>query len=126
MAEVVKWILTDTTTLDTWTFEINPNEGAAPEYRKNTSFTGTTAPDGRTLVSEGQDNVPDFPFSGTLLTQTQHDARVEWFDRRTIIKITDDFSRDWYVWIEGLRLERLRKHNYPWAHKYSVSAKIVE
>lgn len=126
MPLVVKWVFTDPTTLDSYTLEINPNEGAAPERTKNVVTSGTTAPDGRTLIAEGQDNPTRFDFSGTLLSQEQHDALVAWYDRRTIIQITDDFERTWNCYIDRLKLTRLRKHNYPWAHSWSMGTVIVE
>lgn len=125
MAPVVKWVFTDTVTLDTYTLEINPNEGAAPERAKQLANTPTVAPGGRPILSEGQDNPTRFDFSGTLLSEEQHDALWEWWDRRVIVKITDDFERDWYVYIERLRMTRLRKHNYPWAHSWSMGTIVV-
>lgn len=125
---VNKWIFTDISlaTPETYTFEINPLEGSAPSYRKNIETSATTAPDGATLLFEGNDQPRKFDLSGSLVSQEQHDALVEWFQKRVVIQVTDDLLRDFNIYIESLDLSRRRATNHPWSHSWKMTAFLVD
>lgn len=124
---VTRWVFTDPTVPESWTMEINPNEGAAPAYKKNLTHKSTAAPDGQTLIFEGQQDPQSFNFSGVILSQTQYDKLVEWFKKRTLITITDDLLRTWVVYIESFEPKRKAptKPDYPYRHDYSMSTVVI-
>lgn len=121
---VNKWLFQDLVTLDEYQFEINPNDGAAPSRQKRTTQSSSSAPGalGKPLLFEGRDDLDRFDFSGTLLTQAQFDALNEWYDKRYLVRVTDDFLIERNIYIEGVSFKRLRKHNHPWAHTFDVKA----
>lgn len=119
---VVRWIFTDAVVPETYTFEINPNEGGSPTYKKNVIFKNTAAPNGKTLIFEGRDDPATFSFSGTLLSQAQYTAFQTWFLKRRQITITDDLSRSFSIYITSFDPKRVRAANNPWKHTYTCEA----
>lgn len=122
----IAWVFHDPVTLDSYSLPVNPNSGASPEFAKNASRKTTTGPGGATLIFEGADEPQSFNFSGTILTQEQYEAFVEWWDKRRIIQITDDLGRDWNVYFQSFRPTRKISTNFPWRHEYSVEAVVVD
>lgn len=123
---VVRWRFEDPVTAEVHTFSINPSEGGSPSFAKTFMTESTSAPDGKTLVMEGRDQVQRLSFSGTLLTEDDYNTFVEWFSKRRQIKITDDLSREYMVVFEAFTPNRQRAASRPWKHSYSVSAIIVD
>lgn len=123
---VVKWLFEDPVTMESYTFDINPNTGGSPAYEKNTLYKNTCAPDGKVVIAEGLDNPQKLSFSGVLLFQEQYDAFVTWWDKRYQVYITDDLGRQFSVEIDTFTPTRERAVHYPWKHSYSVDATIVE
>lgn len=123
---VVKWQFNDPATLETHTFEINPNEGGSPEYTKNIQYRNTSAPDGKTLLFEGRDNPQTLEFSGVLLTESQYNMFRDWWDKRYQVYVTDDLGREFSIVIEAFIPKRERAFHHPWKHSYTVRATIVD
>lgn len=123
---VVRWKFDDPITLETWIWEVNPNEGGTPTYKKQMTYTQTTAPDGKTLVFEGADEPQTLTFSGTLLSQSQLDTLVTWYKKRHQIKLTDDLGREFWIYITGFAPKRIRNASQPWKHTYEINATIVD
>lgn len=123
---MAKWEFRDDMTLDTYTFEINPNEGGSPTYVKKINFEATTAPDGQTLIYEGQADPRKMSFSGTVLTRDQYEAMVEWFGKRVPIHLTDDLGREFMIFITSFQAQRQRAVHYQWKHTYTVDATILD
>lgn len=123
---VVKWRFDDPVTLDSHVFEINPNEGGSPDYTKNIQYRNTSAPNGKTILFEGRDNPPSLEFSGTLLTESQFNMFVEWWNKRYQVEVTDDLGRQFTIVIESFSPKRERAFHYPWKHSYTVRAIIVD
>lgn len=121
---VVRWTFYDGT--DTYTFEINPDTGGSPAYAKTITSQSTLAPNGKTLVFEGTDQVPKFEFSGTILTEAHFNAFLEWWDKRRQIQVTDDLGRQFWIYLETFTPTRVRAVQHPWKHSYQVSAVILD
>jgi len=123
---VVKWEFVDTESMDSYTFEINPNEGGSKEYEKKMTYLSTSAVDGKTLVFEGQPEVKTISFSGTILTQAQYDKMIEWFNKKNPIEITDDLDRTTTIYITSFKPRRQRAIHFPYKHTYVVEAVVLE
>ena len=123
---VVRWTFFDPFTSDTYTFEINPNEGGSPAFKRAFSYQATAAAEGRTLVFEGRAAPKSMDFSGTLLTEAQLEAFETWADKGNQIKVTDDLGRESWIVIEEFIPKRVRAVQYPWKHSYTVKATVVD
>lgn len=121
-----RWTFFDPSTSDTYAFEINPNTGGSPDYKRNFAYSNTAAADGKTLVFEGRKTAPTLEVSGTLLTQAQYDAFVTWWQKRNQILMTDDLGRQFWVVIENFKPTRVRAVQHPWKHTYSLSLTIID
>ena len=128
MAIRIPWILTDPTNADEYEFEVNPREGGAPTYRKNLTTKTTSAPGGagRTILFEGADEPKSFDCQGTLLTEDQYNTLVEWFDKRVLVTLEDDYGRVWTIYITSFDPKRDPKPSHPWKHTYSFTSVVVE
>lgn len=125
MAFVVRWTLYDPVELVTYTFGMNPVEGGSPEAKKRVNYMNTSAPDGLTIIYEGQDEVMLIPWSGTLLTQAEFDALWQWWDKRRQLLLTDDLGREYWIYIQTFVPKRVRAATAPWKHTYTVTAVIL-
>lgn len=122
---VVRWIFTDPVLSTTYTFEINPNDGGSPTYKKNLTTVNTTAPAGAVLIFEGADQPMAGTFSGTILTQSQYHAMTTWFSKRYPITVTDDLGRTQTIYITGFNPKRQRSALYPYKHTYQVDYTVL-
>jgi len=123
---MAKWRFDDLTDSTSYVFEINPNEGGSPQYKKTIQTSNTAAPDGKTLIFEGRDEPQQLTFSGTILSQAQYDAMVTWFNKRHQIQITDDLSRQFMVYITGFEPKRVRAVHFPYKHTYTVTYTVLD
>lgn len=125
---VVRWTFTDASlaTPETYTFEVNPVEGGTPTRKKTITYQNTAAPDGKTLIFEGRDEVQQFRFTGVLLTQTHYEAFLEWYEKRHQILVTDDLGREFWIYITSFEATRQRAVHYPWKHSYTVEATVLD
>lgn len=123
---VRRWKFEDLVLDETYTFEINPNEDGSPSYSKHVTYQNTSAPDGRTLVFEGQDEPSTGTFSGTILSEDHYNAMVYWFSKRHQIRITDDLDRAMMIYITKFTPKRVRSAIYPWKHTYSCEYTMLD
>jgi hypothetical protein len=123
---VVRWEFEDPVTLDVYTFAVNPSDGGSPGYAKNITSQATSAPEGKVIRFEGQDSPQQMEFSGTLFTEAEYNAFVEWWDKRYQVLIRDDLGREFYIEIDQFEPSRKRARAYPWKHEYKVVATIVD
>lgn len=123
---VVRWEFEDTVTLDVYTFAVNPSDGGSPAYNKQVHEQSTSAPNGKVIRMEGRDQPQKMEFTGTLFTEEEYNAFVEWYQKRYQILIRDDLGREFYIEIDSFTPQRKRSIQYPWKHEYSVSATIVD
>lgn len=119
-----KWSFYDPEDLSTYTFEINPVEADMPALEKNVSVLNPTA--GNAVLTEGADKERIGDFSGVILTQTEYDAMVLWFNKRYPIQFTDDLGRTFSVYITQLDATRERAVHSPWKHSYTVRYILLE
>lgn len=120
----IAWIFEDPTEGTTQFMQINPNEGASPTYQKNLSKKSTTA--GRTLLQEGQDAAKQFDFSGVILTQAQYEFLYTAWDKRHLVRVTDDLGRQFTIYFESFSPTRKLSRTYPWRHDYQATTVIVD
>jgi hypothetical protein len=123
---VTRWSFYDPFTTDTYTFEINPNDGGSRQFKRNFVFQATAAADGKTLVFEGRADPQTVDFSGTLLTEDQFNAFQTWWEKRNQILMTDDLGRTSWIVIQEFQPKRVRAVQWPWKHTYTVKATVVD
>lgn len=123
---VVRWTFYDPIEVETYTFEINPNEGGSPSYKKTVGNQSTSAPDGKTLLFEGQDEVQTLQWSGVILTQAHYDKYVEWWQKRRQIRLTDDLGRQYWIYLTSFEPTRRRAATRPWKHDFNATATILD
>jgi hypothetical protein len=120
------WTLYDYVTAETYDLEINPNEGGSPSYEKTWNVASTSAPDGKVVIFEGRDAPKRVSVSGVLLTEDLYNAFVSWYDKRNLLRLTDDLGREFDIYIERFSPTRVRSVSHPWRHNYELSYIIVE
>lgn len=125
----IGWILEDVVDNVTQVMSINPNDGASPAYRKNLTKASSSAPGdaAQALVFEGTDEIPQFDFSGTILTKAQYDLLFFAWKKRHPIKLTDDLGRSFVIYLESFEPARKAPMSpmYPWRHTYSATSIIL-
>lgn len=122
----VAWLFTDTVVPATYSWPVNPNDGASPSYRKKISHQSTLAPDSAALVYEGQGDPVQFSFSGTILTEEQYSAFVTWWKKRYPVRITDDLGRTFDVVFVDFEPKRVRSSTYPYRHTYQANCLVLD
>lgn len=121
-----RWTVYDPVTAVTWTFPINPHAGGTPSRRKRIDSQNTSAPGGKTLLFEGQDEVQEISCDGTILDQALHDALVAWWEKRYQVQLTDDLGRVMWVYLKTFEPKRARNAERPWKHQYTITAVILD
>lgn len=121
-----RWTFYDPNTAVTYAFEINPNQGGSPDYKRNFAYAKTAAANGKTLIFEGRREPFKMDLQGTLLEQSQYDALVTWWNKGNQILMTDDLGRQFWVVIENFKPTRVRAVQHPWKHTYSLSVTVVD
>lgn len=121
---VTRWTIYDPVDGDEYEFEINPNAGGSPSYRKTMTFESTTA--GRTVMFEGADEIQQLEWSGVILTQNHYEKYVEWWSKRRQVMLTDDLGRQYWIYIREFTPTRVRSFQHPWKHDYNVIAVILD
>lgn len=121
-----RWTFYDPLIPVTYTFEISPNDGGTPSRKKGITYQNTAAPDGKTLIFQGRDDAMTMSFSGTLLSEAQLDAFNTWYDKQHQIRVTDDLSRQFWIFITEFDPKRAFSVSHPWKHTYQVTATILD
>lgn len=122
----IPWVFTDPTDSTTYSFPINPKDDGSLQYEKQITYKNTSAPVGKTLIYEGQDQPKATSFSGTILSQTQYEAMVLWFTKRHQIQVVDDLGRTFMIYITAFKPSRKLSRTYPWRHDYTVEYTILD
>lgn len=122
---VVRWRFDDPSTLESYTFSINPKAGGSPAYQKQFQYRNTSAQGGKVLVFQGRDEPQKLTWDGTILDQASLDAHVTWFNKKNQIQVTDDLGRSFFIIIESFTPKRERAASSPWKHSYTLNATIV-
>lgn len=126
----VKWVFEDVygtgPAPHAYTWTVNPNDGGSPTIEKNMNILMNVGPNRKSLVQEGQSSVPMIEFAGVIITQEQYEAMEMWFDRRILIKLTDDLGRQFFGIFSKWAPKRVRKAGNFWYHTYDASFHIME
>lgn len=123
----IGWRFEDPTENTVETMSINPNDGASPSYSKSLTKEQSTAPGalGRVLIYEGADHPSEFTFSGVILTQQQYEFLQRAWQKRHLVRLTDDLGRQFVIYLESFTPKRVRSATHPWRHTYEANAVIV-
>lgn len=122
---LVRWKLFDPVESVTFTFQLNPQSGGSPSFKKRINYQNTSAPGGLTLIYEGQDEVREIEWEGVILEQAHYEALYLWWDRRRQLLLTDDMGREFWVYLQTFEPKRVRSALHPWKHTYSMKAVIL-
>lgn len=123
---MLRWIFDDVAGSETYTLPINPNEGGTPGVNKSFGYQNTAAPDGKTLMYEGRDEVEKLECKGTILLRDHLLALKTWAKLRRQILITDDLGRQFWVYITNFVPSRKRSAVHPWKHEYTMTLVIFD
>lgn len=122
----IGWIFEDVVEGTVQVMQVNPNSGASPAFKKNITTSTTTAPGNRVLLFEGSDEPQHFDFSGVILTKDHYDFILAAWQKRHLIRLTDDLGRTFDLYIESFTPTRKpTTAQYPWRHDYQATAIIV-
>lgn len=120
----VKWIFTDYwetgPTPFSYVWPINPNDGGSPSVKKQMTILQNSGPNRVNIVMEGPNQAPIVAFSGVILHQDQYEAMEFWYDKRVLIKLTDDLNRQFFGIFSGWTPKRVRRASNPWYHTYDA------
>lgn len=116
----VRWRFDDYWGTDTYTLEINPNDGGSPVVTKALAFSANLGPNRMGVVQEGSNAVPTLSFGGSILTKTHYEALELWYNRRVLIQLTDDLGRVFRGIFSGFTPTRTRRAFNPWFHTFTA------
>ncbi len=122
---VVRWSFTDPITSATYSFNMNPNAGGSPQYKKKILTQNTTAPGGNVLLFEGADEPRTGTVSGTILELSHYQAIVDWWEKRYPVVMTDDLGRTQTIYITEFLPERVRAANHPYKHTFTMNYAVI-
>lgn len=122
----VRWTLEDESTLDEYTFEMNPDTAKIPGITKTINYENTSAGPGRAIIFEGRDEVPKGSFGGKILSEQQYNDMKSWSNRRHQVLLTDDLGREFSIYITDIDFNRLRRAGNPWYHDFTVNFTILD
>jgi hypothetical protein len=120
-----KWVLSDPVTAETYTFEINPNQGGSTPLQKNITSYTTTADDGQIVLYEGADQPQLVQVQGTLLSQAQLTNLIYWYSKRRQVNLTDDLGRVTPVYFATFTPTRKWTVQSPWRHDWTAQFYVV-
>lgn len=120
----VKWVFTDYwetgPTPFTYVWEINPNDGGSPVVQKTMAIMQNSGPNRVNIIMEGPSQAPLVDFSGVILEQSQYETMELWYNRRVLIKLTDDLNRQFFGIFSKWTPKRVRRASNQWYHTYDA------
>lgn len=119
----VPWIMRDVASDDEYEFAVNPLDMSFPLVQKRLTTQYTTA--GKPITWEGRSEVPVVSFSGTILYREHYEIMLEWLEKSTQIALTDDFGRNFWLFLTEFSPSRRYSADFPWRHEYSASGLII-
>lgn len=117
-----RWTLDDGAG-DVYTFVVNPNAMSSPWLDVPVTASGTTAPGGAILLTEGARTAKEMTISGVLLDQMQHDILAAWLNKRRRVYLTDHFSRRMIVFIKAYN--PVPKRRTSWKHDWEMTLLVL-
>lgn len=122
-----RWTFYDPVLVETQTIFLNPQELRLPDREKNITVTETTAPDGKLILSEGIDKPATIGFVGVTLTLDQIAFLENLYDKRYQVRLTDDFAREWWIYVYKLTLTRPKtRPSHPEFHRYTMDSYVLD
>lgn len=113
---------------NTYTFALNPNAMTSPFPRRNITARGTTAINGRTLLTEGQRQPTEWTFSGDFLDPNHYEALRSWvLDRMgRRLYLYDHFGRK--MTVVPLQFDPTPKRVIAryWRHTYTITCLVLD
>lgn len=124
----VRWQFEDLFAAETYVFPVNPGRDPLPDVgvHKTIARRSTSAPDGRTVLFEGQDAPEELSWSGVMLTQEHYETFLGWARKRRQIRVTDELNVSHMVYIETFDPKRAPKHSHPYRRTYTIKAPILD
>lgn len=119
-----KWTLYDPVSAFTYTFQINPNSEVL-SAAKTLTYEATAAPSQSLLLYEGSDQPSTLTLTGTLLSQDQYGAMLEFYGMRNQVLLTDDLNRLRWVYFSAFNPTRVRSAQYPYKMTFSISLYVL-
>lgn len=119
-----RWVLTDAVRSDSYTFNANPNSDQE-QYQKNLQFEAVLIPGSLPLLYEGHDTPTAMTLSGTLLSQTQWQTFVNFFNRRHQVLLTDDRGYGRFIYISNLQGTRKPSALFKWRMDWQMQAYMI-
>lgn len=122
-----RWIFVDPTSATPVEaqFEINPSSTTEIVRSKAIVYQNTLAPNTKSIIFENQDSARTMSWTGTTLTQAQYQMFVDWYNKRTSIRLLDDLTRMYSIYITEFTPKRVRNAEYPWLHTYDMKALVL-
>lgn len=118
-----KWVFSDPTNGDRYTFLANPT-GDSPQYAKTLTYQATTSPNGAIVIYEGADQPTVWSVTGDILTQGQYQSFVTWYSKRHQFQVTDDLGRVRWIYLTQFQPVRKNSRWFPWRHTYTLSGYV--
>lgn len=116
---VLRWVLYDPATSESYTFRINPDEATSPRPARELSF-GVSL-DGRAPGFESSAPPQDWEFGGVIRTQEQHDELLYWSRKKGKLRVTDHLGQTFEIMIRAYRpTERRKTALVPWRLRYTM------
>lgn len=119
---MAQWTLTDNSTGSpvVFTFPVNPNEFSPPGRSATIGTTLGTAPNAIAILMQGRDQIRSGSFSGAVLTQAFFNNLQTEVDKIYPLELADDQGTTFDILITGIKWERIRRHNHPFRHDYTI------
>ncbi len=129
--EFLRWKFVDPydpTATNTFTFPRNPNTMTSPFPRRNVTATGTTAINGRKLLTEAQASPTEWTFGGNIHNSTHYEELRSWvyerYGRR--LYLYDHFGRRLTIVPLEFRPIPKRTVGQYWRHTYEIVAMVLD
>lgn len=110
--------------VNSYDLPINPDSATMPSIKRQTTTKATAS--GRQVMYQGKPLVPEFFFSGVILSENEYRAFEEWVDKRKQIRITDDLGMKYWVYFKSFSPTRVKDSRYPWHHTYSAAGVLLD
>lgn len=120
---VQRWTFHEPVDDETYTVQINPNEGGTPAWVKTLHEQTTLG--GRSVISEGPPEPQRIDASGVILDRDHLEGLVNLWRKRRQVLLTDDLGRQWWVYVTSLQPTR-RRSRRAWRHDYQISCVVLD
>lgn len=107
-------------------FDQNPSQMGSPFPQRNLTVQGTTAPDGQSVIFEGQMRPQEWTFTGSCRTHQFYEKLRAWvYDHQGRLLLTDHFGRELVVVLRSFNPTPKRSLNVYWRHDYEIAALVL-